>query len=240
MRRATSPTARVRHRIRNLAAGVLTTLGLTVVLIYGIPLMTGAQPLLAVPGQSSEPVPSSAGTTDTVPPVVSTPAEAEAAATRELERAPAGPGQPVRVQVPRLALDIPVLPMALPADHRVNPPSNGFAYWISDYGPAGPGATNTTYLAAHSWNLGYAAFNALMDIQAGAGRVQPGDAVLVTTLEGVTHYTVTSTAGYAKSTLESRDDLWAAVPGRLVLLTCFQLNDAGATQNYVVYAKRTD
>lgn len=251
MRRATSSAGRSRHRsrrrhrFRNLAAVGLAALGLTLVLLYGIPLLTGAQPLLAVPGQATEPAQQlpAAATADAAadaaaPLVVETPEEAESVAGRELERTPARPGQPVRVQVPRLGMDIPVLPMSLPADRRVNPPSNGFAYWIGDYGPAGAGATNTTYLAAHSWNLGYAAFNGLMDIQAGAGRVQPGDAVLVTTPEGVTSYTVTTTAGYAKTSLGQRDDLWAAVPGRLVLVTCFQLNDAGATENYVVYAER--
>ncbi|MCO4256945.1 class F sortase [Pseudarthrobacter cellobiosi] len=244
MRRAPTSAARRRRRYRNLAAVGLTGLGLAVVLVYGIPLLTGAQPLLAVPGQATESAPQlpDYGATTAgggAPLVVETPAEAEAVAGRELARTPAGPGQPVRVQVPRLGMDIPVLPMALPADRRVNPPSNGFAYWISDYGPAGAGATNTTYLAAHSWNLGYSAFNGLMDIQAGRGRAQPGDAVLVTTPEGVTRYTVTGAAGYAKTSLGQRDDLWAAVPGRLVLVTCFQLNDAGATENYVVYAEQT-
>lgn len=244
MRKAASSAARRSRRFRNLAAVGLTGLGLAVVLVYGIPLLTGAQPLLAVPGQATESAsqlpdfPATAG--GGAPLVVETPEEAEAVAGRELARTPAGPGQPVRVQVPRLGMDIPVLPMALPADRRVNPPSNGFAYWVSDFGPSGPGATNTTYLAAHSWNLGYSAFNGLMDIQAGTGRVQPGDAVLVTTPEGVTSYTVTAATGYAKTSLGQRDDLWAAVPGRLVLVTCFQLNDAGATENYIVYAERTD
>lgn len=242
MRRATAPAARGRRRLRNLAATVLAALGLAVVLLYGIPLLTGAQPLVAVPGQTTEPAPQhrARATVESADPLmVETPEEAEMVAGRELERTPPSPGQPVRVQLPRLGVDIPVLSMSLPADRRVNPPSNGFAYWISDYGPAGAGATNTTYLAAHSWNLGYSAFNGLMDIQAGAGRVQPGDTVLVTTPDGVTNYAVTGTAGYAKATLGQREELWEAVPGRLVLMTCFQLNDAGATENYIVYAERT-
>ncbi|MCX6498986.1 MAG: class F sortase [Arthrobacter sp.] len=241
MRRPNRSPARRRRRTRDLAAFGVAMLGLALVLLYGIPLLTGAQPLLAVPGQTAEPAPepSQPATAGAASPLlVNTPEEAEVLATRELVRAPAVSGQPVRVQLPRLGMDIPVLPMSLPADRRVNPPSNGFAYWISDYGPSGAGATNTTYLAAHSWNLGYAAFNGLMDIQAGTGRVQQGDAILVTTPERTTSYRVTATAGYVKSTLKKHDDLWAAVPGRLVLVTCFQLNDAGATQNYVVYAER--
>jgi hypothetical protein len=225
----------------DLAALCVAVPGLTMVLLYGLPLLTGAQPLLVVPGQTAAPAPQlpDPATADAASPLlVNTPEEAESVASRVLERTPASAGQPVRVQLPRLGMDIPVLPMSLPADRRVNPPSNGFAYWISDYGPAGAGATNPTYLAAHFWDLGYAAFNGLMDIQAGAGRVQPGDAVLVTTPEGINSYRVTATAGYAKSTLQGRDDLWSAVRGRLVLVTCFQLNDAGATQNYVVYAER--
>lgn len=224
-------------------------LGLAVVVLYGIPLLTGTPPLLAVPGQAAGPAaqqnvavaPNFAADASgnlSMPLVVETAEEAEAVAGRHLARNPAGPGQPLRVQLPRLGMDIPVLPMSLPADRRVNPPSNGFAYWITDFGPAGAAAANTTYVAAHSWNLGYAAFNGLMDIRAGAGRVQAGDSIFVTTPEGVTRYTVTSAGGHAKATLKDEDDLWAAVPGRLVLVTCFQLNDAGATENYVVYAER--
>lgn len=244
MRRSTA--RRAQRRFRTVAAAGLILFGLAVVLVYGFPLMTGTPPLVAVPGQGGErtprPVPddsADAARGAEAQLLVETPAEAEVAAGRELAQAPAGPGQPIRVELPRLGLNIPVLPMSLPADRRVNPPSNGFAYWISNYGRAGAGATNTTYLAAHSWNLGYAAFNGLMDIQAGAGKVRQGDTVRLTTPEGVTSYKVTAAAGYAKSTLEARDDLWAAKPGRLVLLTCFQLNDAGATENYVVYAEQS-
>ncbi len=242
MRRARTAAARGRRRVLNIAAAALTTLGLAVVLVYGVPLLSGTPPLLAVPGQPSGPAPRPAvdGTEGAAAPlVIGTPEEAESVAARELVRTPARPGQPVRVQLPRLGMDIPVLPMALPADRRVNPPSNGFAYWISDFGPSGSGATNTTYLAAHSWNLGYSAFNGLMDIAAGTGRVQQGDAILVTTPEGVTSYTVTGAGGYVKTTLGQQQNLWDAVPGRLVLLTCFQLNDAGANENYIVYAERT-
>jgi hypothetical protein len=224
----------------------MTAAGLTVVLLYGVPLLAGTPPLLAVPGQAAEDAAQHAlqqqadgPAAGAAPLMIGTPEEAEVVAGRELERTPARPGQPVRVQLPRLGMDIPVLPMALPADRRVNPPSNGFAYWISDFGPAGGKATNTTYLAAHSWNLGYSAFNGLMDIKAGAGRVKQGDAVLVTTPEGVATYAVTGTAGYVKTTLGEREELWQAMPGRLVLITCFQLNDAGATENYIVYAERT-
>lgn len=243
MRRATA--RRAQRRFRTAAAAGLTLLGLAMVLVYGFPLLTGTPPLVDVPGQAGVPapplaagVPADTAAENQAQLLIETPAEAEAAARRELGQNPASPGQPLRVELPRLGMDIPVLPMSLPAGRRVNPPSNGFAYWISDYGPAGAGATNTTYLAAHSWNLGYAAFNGLMDIQAGAGRVQQGDTVRVTTPEGITSYKVTAAAGYAKSTLEARGDLWAAKPGRLVLLTCFQLNDAGATENYVVYAEQ--
>lgn len=227
----------------------MTAVGLTVVLLYGIPLLAGTPPLLAVPGEATDAAPQKAlqqlqqqsggPPAGAAPLKIGTPEEAEVVAGRELERTPARPGQPVRVQLPRLGMDIPVLPMALPADRRVNPPSNGFAYWISDFGPAGAKATNTTYLAAHSWNQGYSAFNGLMDIKAGTGRVQHGDAVLVTTPEGVATYSVTGSAGYVKTTLGGREELWQAVPGRLVLMTCFQLNDAGATENYIVYAERT-
>lgn len=156
---------------------------------------------------------------------------------QQFAQQPPLPDQPLRVRSAELGLDVPILPSRLPADRRFNPPSNVLAYWLDEYGSAGPTATNTLYLAAHSWNTGYAAFNPLMNIAAGTARVKTGQQLQILTSAGNYQYRVTQIADYRKTSIESAKELWRAVPGRLVLVTCFQLNDAGANRNLVIYAQ---
>lgn len=164
-------------------------------------------------------------------------AAADGAQKAQLAQRPPSAGQPLRVQVPDLGLDVPVVAAGLNADRQFNPPSNVLAYWMRDFGSAGPSAKNTVYLAAHSWNNGYAAFNRLMDQKSGTSTAKPGQKILVNTPEGAFSYSVTAVADYAKSSISAEPELWQAIPGRLVLLTCFQLNDAGANRNLVIYAQ---
>lgn len=156
---------------------------------------------------------------------------------QQFAQQPPRPDQPLRVLSTELGLNVPILPSRLPADRRFNPPSNVLAYWLDEYGSAGPAAKNTLYLAAHSWNDGYAAFNPLMNIAAGTARVRIGQQLTILTSTGNYRYRVTQVADYRKSSITSEKELWKAIPGRLVLVTCFQLNDAGANRNLVIYAQ---
>ena len=59
----------------------------------------------------------------------------------------------------------------------------------------------------------------------------------VDTPAGTVDYTVTGTETYAKHELPGAADVWAIVPGRLVLITCFVDDDGRATdENFVVFA----
>ena len=50
-------------------------------------------------------------------------------------------------------------------------------------------------------------------------------------------YVVDATATYAKSQLTTTKDVWAIVPGRLVLITCFLYEGVDRSpDNFVVYA----
>lgn len=162
---------------------------------------------------------------------------AEATQKQQLVQQPPAPGQPLRIQSPELGLDVPIVPTVLPADRTFNPASNVLAYWIRGFGIAGPEAKNTLYLAAHSWNNGYAAFNPLMDQRIGSSTAKAGQKLSVQTAKSSYSYTVAAVADYAKSNIVTEPEMWKAVPGRLVLVTCFQLNDAGANRNLVVYAQ---
>ena len=143
---------------------------------------------------------------------------------------------PTRVEVPSVDLAVDVVPVT-PAGDALDPPTLTEAYWIQTYGTPGTDADNTVYLAGHSFDRGQAAFNPLFDKDAQVPVVQPGAEIVVTTAAGRLTYAVESTQRYPKGGLPDVDEVWRIVPGRLVLITCFQRNDGGASRdNLVVYA----
>jgi sortase (surface protein transpeptidase) len=151
------------------------------------------------------------------------------------------PGTPLRVRVPAVGVDAPVLPTAF-ENGEINPPTLDDVYWIADYGAPGTDSDNTVYLLGHSWDNGPAVFNALFDRPTQTSRVQPGDEIDVETPEGMVSYEVDRTERYPRASVgdpdsEAYGDVWAVVPGQLILITCFQQNDgADARDNFVVFA----
>jgi sortase (surface protein transpeptidase) len=179
-------------------------------------------------GQADPPAPvptatATVGATPTHPP----PSPAEGLVT---------PAAPTRVEVPTVGLVVDVLPVT-PDGGELDPPTLDEAYWIEPYGSPGTGSDNTVYLAGHSFDSGPAAFNPLFDKDSQVARVAPGDEVVVTTDSGRLTYEVEAAERYPKDELADVDEVWKVVPDRLVLITCFQRNGGGASQdNLVVYA----
>lgn len=151
----------------------------------------------------------------------------------------APPSSAVHVEVPALGLHLPVLPLSVPRG-VIDPPLVTAAYWIEPYGaPVGNAgeADNTLYLAAHSTSRGTAGFDPLLTADHEGSALQPGDVVSVSTPEGTVGYTVERTARYDQDELAAATDVWQAVPGRLVLITCLTpLGGGDTTQNLVVFA----
>ncbi len=148
------------------------------------------------------------------------------------------PSSDVQVAVPALGLELPVLPLT-PTDGVINPPLLTAAYWIDSYGaPVGAAgqADNTLYIAAHSTGTGDYGLDPLVDAEAADEGLEPGDVVEVSTPTGTVDYTVERTERYGKDELAGAADIWAAVPGRLVLITCFQRAGRASTENLVVVA----
>jgi hypothetical protein len=148
------------------------------------------------------------------------------------------PSSDVHVGVPALGLDLPVLPLT-PDAGVINPPGLTAAYWIDSYGdPVGEAAQadNTLYIAAHATGTGEYGFDALVDAEAAGEGLAPGDVVEVSTPGGTVDYAVERTVRYAKDELAAAADVWEAVPGRLVLITCFQRAGRDSTENLVVFA----
>jgi hypothetical protein len=195
---------------------------------------------LIIPNLLSAPV---ASRLDAAPEAASRPVVAEPepghAATAAQAHVAILPNQPLRLQVPAVGLDVNVGAMTVRPGSAVDPPTAGSAYWLSNYGLAGPASQNTVYIAGHTYHGGgQAAFNPFLDIADSTYTVHPGDKVIVTTLNNRYTYTVTDIELYLKTTVQQQTELWKKVPGRLVLVTCFQYNGGTSSQqNFVIYAQ---
>ncbi|SDF48298.1 Sortase family protein [Blastococcus aurantiacus] len=199
--------------------------------------LQGSEPAAAAPpsaasSRSADPAPSATSTAPAPPAEDAQPALPTAGAALPT------PSSDVHVVVPTLGLDLPVLPLT-PRDGAINPPTLTAAYWIEPYGdPVGAAdeADNTLYLAAHSTNTGRYGFDPLLDDD-GDSTLGAGDVVEVSTPGGTVAYTVERTERYDKDELPDAAEVWAAVPGRLVLITCTQEDGGRSTENLVVVAR---
>ncbi|MGH3508775.1 MAG: class F sortase [Nocardioidaceae bacterium] len=159
-----------------------------------------------------------------------------AAATASSHPSPRGrsaaAGRPVRLVVPSLGVDVPVV-LATVSQRVLLPPSDPHEVgWWS--GGAVPGAARGgAVITGHTVHTGGGVFNDL-------DRLRTGDRVVVRTVAGRVRYAVTRVIVYRKASLARHA---AAVfdqdrPGRLVLITCDDWNGTVYLSNAVVYAAR--
>jgi sortase (surface protein transpeptidase) len=145
----------------------------------------------------------------------------------------------VHLIIPAVHLDLPLLALT-PRHGVIDPPTLTAGYWIEPYGEpvATPAqARNTLYIAAHTMGRGRNGFDPLLAGDHKGSALAPGDVVQVRTPGGTVKYTVQRAQRYAKDQVPKADDVWAATPGRLVLITCFQRADGrNSTENLVVFA----
>lgn len=140
--------------------------------------------------------------------------------------------------VPSVGLDVPLGALD-EVRGEITPPGFTSAYWVRNLGvPVGSGASGTVLVVMHSLRHGgLAPGNYLIDVAAQRSKVPLGASV---TVAGST-YTVTGSALYPKSTIASDAALWAATPGRLLLITCLpQTGGGAAVDNLVITATRSD
>lgn len=128
---------------------------------------------------------------------------------------------PLRLNYPAAAMDVAVHPLAPTAGSQsIEPPATKEGYWLTPFGVPGRGSTNTTYIVGHSWLDQDAPFNHL------SWAAAPGHELTVTTASGVMTYKVDSVTTYSKSELKD-SPIWAAVPNRLVLVSCYSADPWG-------------
>lgn len=139
----------------------------------------------------------------------------------------------MRLSIPRLQVSAAVLGIST-EQGALTPPSNPrkVGWWT---GGALPGARlGSAVITGHTVHAGGGAFDNLE-------KLQPGDAVGVTTARGQLGYRVTSVTTYRKQTLAKNAAriFDQTVPGRLVLITCEDWNGKVYLSNAVVIAQRT-
>lgn len=150
------------------------------------------------------------------------------------EPAPPVVGQPVRVRIPALGVDAPVVPVHAP-HHTLVPPSDPFELgWWAD--GAEPGARHGAVLiAGHTVHNGRGALNPL-------GTLAPGARVVVRTSNGERlRYQARTVRTFTKGTIaEKAERLFdQSGPSRLVLVTCADWNGTRYLSNAVVVAVPT-
>ena len=208
-------------------------LGLSGAVVLGIGLRSGdaAEPVPVASATVSESAaPTSAPAVEPVPSPLPTPTPT----------ARHTPSSSVHLVIPSVDVDLPLLGLT-PRRGVIDPPLLTAGYWIQPYGePVGAPdqAVDTLYIAAHSAGRGEDGFDPLLTADHRGSALDVGDTVDVRTPNGTVTYTVERTQRYGKNALADAAEVWESVPGRLVLITCFQRADGRAsTENLVVFAE---
>ena len=154
----------------------------------------------------------------------------ETGTVAEPVRAPREPGAPLRVRIPALGVDAPVLPVRAP-DRTLVPPSDPqrLGWWADG---AKPGAvTGSALVTGHTVHHGGGALDDLEDLRR-------GDRVVVRTDHGTIRYDVRRVRTFSKGSLANHaTELFSQeVPGRLVLITCEDWDGERYLSNVVVTA----
>ncbi|HYH34728.1 MAG TPA: class F sortase [Nocardioides sp.] len=139
-------------------------------------------------------------------------------------------GAPLRVRIPRLGMDAPVVAITAPGGVLTPPADPQVLGWWSDGAP--PGARRGSALVTgHTVSTGGGAMDDLEQLA-------PGDRVTVTTDGGQIPYAVDSTDVLGKGALaqRARELFDQEVAGRLVLITCEDWNGEVYLSNVVVTA----
>ena len=142
------------------------------------------------------------------------------------------PGTPLRLKVPSLRVDAPVVPISAPGGVLLPPDDPQTLGWWS--AGAQPGAAvGGALITGHTVHTGGGAFDDLENLA-------QGDVVSVETANGVLEYVVSAVTVYRKATLarDAERIFSQSVPGRLVLITCEDWNGSGYDSNAVVVAER--
>jgi LPXTG-site transpeptidase (sortase) family protein len=216
------------HRTRWLAVLGLVLAASGILLVVAAPSLVRS--LQQDPGADEVARPVEAGSQ--LPPYVVAPAVRIAQAAAPKPTPDPATGVPVRLVVPQLDVNAPVVPIPV-NDGILLPPSNPQMLGWWDQG-AMPGALRGgALITGHTVHTGGGAFDNL-------DTLHQGDRVQVRTTKGVIRYVVTGVTIYDKGRLarDAQRVFSQTGPGRLVLITCEDWNGSGYDSNAIVFAER--
>ncbi len=142
------------------------------------------------------------------------------------------PSAPVRITMPGIKVDAPIVPVELGADRVLDPPRESLlvGWWDAS---ARPGAeTGQTVITGHTVNTGGGALDRL-------SRVRPGQVIDVKTGEGTMRYRAEQVRFLGRAGLARRSQQLFGQDrgsGRLVLVSCAGWNGRSYDRNVVVLA----
>lgn len=140
-----------------------------------------------------------------------------------------------RFRIPSIGLDVPMGAVS-EVDGQITPPGFDSVYLVRNRGvELSEADAGTVYVVAHSRpGQAEAPGDALVDLDRETSTVDRGAIIEV----GDRRYEVTDTSVVPAADLPSDDTLWAAVPGRLVIITSLQHSDGTpAVDNLVLVAQ---
>ena len=149
---------------------------------------------------------------------------------------PAASGVPVRVTIPALDLELPVLALGVDDQGLMALPDSAFSLAWYRFGPRPADPVGATVIAGHVDTVEEG-----IGPLARLGDLQPGDRIEVVTRRGTVRYDVTSVDRIAKSVLDLPALFSRAGRARLHLVTCggdYVADRGGYQDNLVVTARR--
>ncbi len=184
---------------------------------------------------TTAPTPIPRATTPPVPPTTSPPKPAPPPAPPPAPVVDEQAADPSRIQIPRLGVDAPVIPLGLDASGALEAPADvSETGWFTE-GPE-PGEKGPAVIAGHLDSLtGPAVFYGLQQLR-------PGDVIAVVRADqSRVDFTVVRTEQHAKDSFPT-DAVYGATPGsELRLVTCggaFDRSTAHYLDNVIVFASR--
>ncbi len=147
-------------------------------------------------------------------------------------------------QVQRMTLRVPSTGLSVPlgelneVDGVIDPPGFSSAYLVRNFGVSlDRAAVGTVFAVMHSCRGGAVCpGNYLIDVNKGTASVATGADVYL----GGLHYRVTGSKKVYKPDVHADTDIWANIPGRLVLLTCLQVPSQTASIDNMVITAQLD
>jgi LPXTG-site transpeptidase (sortase) family protein len=143
------------------------------------------------------------------------------------------PGWPVWIEIPGKLDRTDMNPEGVaPGPKGIDPVDNRPAFRADSNYP-GSNSKGTSFVYGHNYTDSSGAFVPFSTLEL----VEPGDTIVLGTVNGELTYVVDKTLTVPKSELETRDDVYENVPNRLVLITCDTIGGEDTFDNEIVFAQ---